>query len=240
MFYTRYLFKIKRLSFSPPGKVDEEFYTDIKQRLTGDAGLKFESEVLFWPTYKKIFIVFLMFLASALFLFLLFHFGVKQNTFLFALPILILFITVQPTVYFILLMINYYLYLRNERRYQSGFKNAVIHSKDFTSFTTAFYRDRYAETAVVQTYLFENDIDPVKQFVENNGLNLEIAIYKLSSMPHDFIILSAHEDIDRFIERQDGCKEIKKGEKLRWVLKYQVDMPCIYGNKKLKKSIALP
>ena len=60
LFYTRYFFKHKRPRFIPPGKIDESFYKEIKERLFKDSELKFESEIGFWKSYKYIFFVFII------------------------------------------------------------------------------------------------------------------------------------------------------------------------------------
>jgi hypothetical protein len=196
--------------------------------------------VSFWESYRSIFIVFLVFVVSVATLTLLFLTGADQSNFLYGISLFIIIIGIQPSIYFIILLIYYFKYLVQEGRYESEFKKAVVNSQDYVSFMDTFYTGQYSDKVPVKVYLFENDIKPVKDFVESSKLELSIAIYKLSKMPHDFVLLSDNEDIIRFVEIQEGCVELNKNEKIRWIIKYGVEIPCIYGNKKLKKLIDLP
>jgi hypothetical protein len=237
MFYTRYLFRIKRLQFTPPGVVDAEFYQDIKDRLVSEPTFKFESEVIFWQTYKYILIVFMTFIVAISLASLFYYFKVRDLPYLYGILAFVIILLARPSIYFVFLMVNYFKYVKDEKRFHIHFKKAVAQSPDFEIFLHTFYLGEYAPKSTIKEYLFENDIKPIKEFSDSKGLAMDIAIYKFSNAPPSFVILSVHEEINKFIESSAGSKELKKGDKIRWVVKYQVELPCIFGNKSLKKLI---
>ncbi|HSZ35177.1 MAG TPA: hypothetical protein VK772_17810 [Puia sp.] len=234
MFYTRYLFKLKRPEFEPPGKIDEDFYLDIRNRLINDPRFTFQSDFNFWYYYKYIFIVFILFIFSILFLLLSYFLDAKFSVYLMVIPYLFFLLGIQPSVYFIIAMIYYVRYLMKERQYQQVFKKAIAGSSSFENFSETFYTGVYSEPLTVQEYLFENEIIELKGFVEDKGLVSHIAVYRFN-VPPAFVVLSSNEEINRFIESGNGFTKLKKSDKLRWTIKYQTGIPCIYGNKGLKK-----
>jgi hypothetical protein len=234
MFYTRYLFKLKRPEFIPPEKIDEDFYIDIRRRLAEDPKFKFQSDFNFWYYYRNILIAVIIFISSIVFLLLLFYFHAALNPLLVVIPYLFILLGLQPTISFIITMVYYTKYLIHERRYHKDFKKAISDSTRFENFIESFYRGSYSERPKVSEYLFEDDILPIKDYVDAKGLVSDIAVYKFS-VPPVFVILSSNEEINKFIESRDGFRKLRKGDKIRWTIKYQAGTPCIYGNKGLKK-----
>ena len=234
MFYTRYLFKLKRPEFEPPGRIDEDFYIDIRNRLADNPRFTFQSEYNFWYYYNYIFIVFVLFIFSTIFLLLSFFLDAKFSIYVLFLPYLFFLLGLQPSVYFIIAMVYYKRCLMKEGQYHKAFKNAVANSTGFENFSESFYAGAYSEPLVVHEYLFENEINELKGFVEDKGLLSQIAVYRFNKPPA-FVVLSSNEEINRFIESSDGCTKLRKGDKIRWTIKYQTEIPCIYGNKGLKK-----
>ena len=121
-----------------------------------------------------------------------------------------------------------------ERQYHSVFKKAITDSTSFEDFSETFYTGAYSEPLTVQEYLFENEIIELKGFVEDKGLVSHVAVYRFN-VPPVFVVLSSNEEINRFIESSNGFTKLKKGDKLRWTIKYQAGISCLYGNKGLKK-----
>jgi hypothetical protein len=234
MFYTRYLFKLKRPKFNPPGKIDEDFYIDIKKRLAEDPKFKFKSDFNFWYYYKYIFIVFVIFIFSIALLTILYLFDANVNMFIFGIPYFFILLGFQPSIYFCIAMVYYLRCLINERHYHKVFKNAIGTSTSFENFSESFYTGAYSEKPKVNEYLFEDDIAELKEFVEGKGLDSNIAIYRFN-VPPVFVILSTNEEINFFIESKEGFNKLRTGDKIRWTIKYQVGIPCVYGNKGLKK-----
>lgn len=65
-FYTRYFFKHKCPQFVPAGQIDEEFYTEIKDRLKKEPNFTFKLEIIFgrpinsfyrFPFFLSLFVV---------------------------------------------------------------------------------------------------------------------------------------------------------------------------------------
>jgi hypothetical protein len=234
MFYTKYLFKLKRPEFDPPGKIDEDFYFNIRSRLIDDPKFKFQSDLNFWYYYKYIFIVFVLFISSIIFLLLSYFLDAKFSIFLYVIPYFFVLLGFQPSIYFIIAMVYYVRCLIKEGQYHKAFKKAVADSTSFENFSESFYTGAYSEPLIVNEYLFENEIIELKRFVEDKGLVSHIAVYRFN-VPPAFVILSSNEEINRFIESSNGFNKLRKGDKIRWTIKYQAGIPCIYGNKGLKK-----
>lgn len=231
------LFRHKPLKFTPPEKVDGQFYLDVKNQLAQSPDFKFESEVNFWHMYKFIFLASLLFLCSVVLVTTLFLFNIKvvELPLVFGISFIIIMVGIRPFIYFTILFIHYFKFIRDERKFHTAFKKAVADSSDFEEFSNAFYVGSFAPIPSINEYVLENDIGLLKDFVESKGMSSNIAVYKFSNTPPAFVVLSSNEEINRFIERIDGCKDLKRGDKMRWVVKYQSQIPCLYGNKGLRK-----
>ena len=229
-------YKYKPLKFIPPEKVDEKFYLDVRDRLVESPDFKFESEVNFWHSYKFMFLAYLLFVCCVLLVTTLFLFHAKFHEFplLYGLPLFIIVLGIRPCMYFTVLFVHCFRFKRDERKFHVAFTKAVADSIDFDGFSNAFYVGSFVPTSINE-YVLENDIGPLKDFVESKGMSSNIAVYKFSHIPPSFVILSSNEDINRFIERMDACRDIKRGDKMRWIVKYQNQIPCVYGNKGLRK-----
>ena len=138
LFYTKYFFKHTRPVFTAPGKIDEEFYNDVKSRLNENPNLKFEPESNFWMSYRIIFFVFLTFIICLSILLLFFK---ADSHFIFVIPVFLVIGLFQPSVYFLILLAYHLIYLYDERRYHNVFKKAVIDSPDFDTFSRTFYTE---------------------------------------------------------------------------------------------------
>ena len=239
MFFISNLFyKYKPLKFIPPEKVDENFYLDVRNRLVESPDLKFESEVNFWHTYKFIFLAYLLFLCSIIFMLTLFLFHIRPQEFfsLYAIPLFIVLLGIRPCMYFTVLFVNYFRFRRDEKKFHQTFIKAAADSVDFEVFSNAFYVGSFVPISINE-YVLENDFQTLKDFVEGKSLSSHIAVYKFSNSPAAFVILSSNEEINRFIERIDGCKALKRGDKMRWIVKYQSQIPYVFGNKELRKQM---
>jgi hypothetical protein len=239
MFYTKAFFKFKALRFTPPGRIDEDFYANTKERLVKNPNLKFESDFNFWQAYRGIFIVFVLFTLSVICSVVFFFTEAIPDYWVRGIPLFLVIIFFQPTIYFFILMIYYYRYWVSENRFHTDFRKAVIGSKDFNEFTDNFYTGKYAEPAKLKEYQFEGDIHLIKNFVKDRDLSLHMAIYKYSRPPFKFIILSTSGEVNEFIENQDGAGSLKMDNPIRRVIKYQTEIPCMFGNKRLKDLMEL-
>jgi len=99
-FFTKALFKHTAPRYSLPGRIDAEFYLESKKLLSENKNFKFRSDLNFWNSYRYIFMVFLIFIVSALLLCLFFAFSIKQPSLIFGILIFILILTAQPAIYF--------------------------------------------------------------------------------------------------------------------------------------------
>ncbi|HEV8506553.1 MAG TPA: hypothetical protein VGQ53_14175 [Chitinophagaceae bacterium] len=238
MFYTR-LFKLTRPKFIPPDKIDEDFYNEIKDRLKTEPDFAFESDIRFWETYKYITIVFIVFLISLSTLFVLSGPGEDKYPFFYGPAVFLVIILFFPVRYFIVLMVYLAIYFKNERKFHAHFKRVLAGSDNFPNFIDNFYNGKYAEQLPLNEYFYENDIGPIKGYVDDRNIVSDIAIYRYARSPDRFIILSQNEEISAFIEERAGWLAIDRKDKARWTIKYSVDIPCIYGNKKLQSRMEL-
>lgn len=234
MFYTKAFFKFKALRFTPPGRIDQDFYTDMKRRLVEDPNLKFGSDFNFWQAYRGIFIVFLLFSLSSTCLSIFFLAKAVPDFWVQGILLFLVVIFFQPAIYFIILLVYYIRYRVNENRFHADFRKAVTGSKDFNEFMMGFYTGKYAELAKLKEYQFQGDISIIKNFVRERELTVQIAFYRYSKPPFKFIFLSTSEEFNEFIESQPGSSGLKPDNPLRWVIKNQTEIPCMYGNKRLK------
>jgi hypothetical protein len=106
--YTKALFKHTAPRYSIPGKIDAEFYLESKKLLSENRNFKFRSELNFWKSYRYIFMVFLVFIFSALLLIMFLAFSTKQTSMILGILIFILILTAQPVIYFCILMSYYF------------------------------------------------------------------------------------------------------------------------------------
>ncbi len=136
-------------------------------------------------------------------------------------------------------MVYLAIYYRNERNFHNHFKSVIAGSDNFENFTDKFYSGKFAEPLVLNEYFYENVIGPIKAYIDNGNIVSDIAIYRYARSPDRFIILSQNEEINAFIEKGTGWTPIDRKDKIRWTIKYQVEIPCLYGNKKLKSQMEL-
>src|SRR5258708_11196712 len=144
-FYTKAFFKHTAPRFSLPGRIDAEFYLESKKLLSENRNFKFKSDLNFWKSYRYIFMVFLVFVVSALLLSMFFAFSIKQPSLILGILIFILILTAQPAIYFCILMSYYFKYRNRENKFHNDFKIAVLKSGDFQDFSNAFYKGEYAD-----------------------------------------------------------------------------------------------
>ena len=224
------------MRFDLPGKIDEAFYNDIKNRLAANPNFKFESDVKLWELYKVLFIVFLLSIA-ALFLLAGLIFTRNTNPILAFLSVLVAFIGVRPSIYFGLLLFHFLKYRRDEKRFHTDIKQAIASSQDFHQFTNGFNRGRYSETTLLNVYHLTQPLESIKDFVEGRGLAGYMCIYK-HAKGEDYLVLSNSVEVIRFIESQRGVDRLAPNDYKLQVLKQQDFYPFVYGNKRLKHLIA--
>jgi hypothetical protein len=235
MFYPRGFFKHRALRFDLPGKIDEPFYKEIKERLAVDPRFKFDSDVKLWDLYKGLFILFLLTIIACVVLAVLI-FTHNTNAVLVVVSVLVAFIGIRPSIYFGLLLFHFLKYQRDEKRFYSDFKKAIASSEHFPQFIDEFYRGRYSETTQLTVYHLTRPLGPIKDFVESCGLAGYMCIYK-HAKGDDYLVLSNSVEVIRFIERQQGVDRLSSNDQVLQVVKQQDFYPFVYGNKRLKHLI---
>jgi hypothetical protein len=232
MIYTRGFFKHKALRFDLPGKIDKTFFLDIKKRISDDPHFKFKSEVNLWNLYKGLFIVFLFTIISCIIIFIIILLG-QRNLVLIFISILIAAIGIRPSLYFCVLLFHFLKYRRTEKKFHADFKKAIAQSDYYLDFVDRFYVGHYSETTLINVYHFARSIELIKEFVWSKNLAFYVCIYK-HSKGENYIVMSNSVEIIRYIEGQDSIHLMSPDDKVLQILKYQVEFPFVYGNKKLK------
>ena len=235
MIFTRGLFKHKALRFDLPGKIDEPFYLDIKNRIAADPRFHFETEVHLWKLYKGLLILSLI---TGLAIVLLFVFIVVnlRNPVWLVIPLVVAVIGIRPSIYFGMLLFHFLKYRREEKRFHTDFSRAIAQSDNFEDFTDRFYSGRYSETSVLKAYYLSLAFGPVKDFAEDRTLAANLCIYKRAK-GDNYIVLSNSVELISFIDRQEGILLVEPNDPVMKVIKEQVVYPYVYGNKRLKYLI---
>ncbi len=228
-FYSKAFFKHTAPRYVLPDRIDAEFYQESKKLLSENRNFKFKSELNFWKSYRYIFMVFLVFIGSAILLSFFFSLSIKQSSLIFGILIFILILTIQPVIFFCILMSYYLKYRIQENKFHSDFKAAVLKSGDFQDFSNTFYTGKYLEKLPLREYIYDGDINIIKEFVGNKGLISDIAIYKYAKGDH-YVILSNNDDLIHFIESQGTVSDLKNDAGLRWSVKTGIAIPLDFGN----------
>ena len=233
-FYTKAFFKHTAPRYVLPCKIDNQFYEETKILLSENRDFKFTSDLNFWKSYRYIFLVFLVFIGSSILLTILFLLSHKQSVLIFGILIFIIILTLQPAFYFCILMSYYLKYRVQENKFHSDFKVAVLKSQDFQDFSDAFYIGKYIEQVPLREFIYDRDVNIIKEFVQQHGLISDIAIYKYAKGDH-FVILSNNQDLVQFIEGQGNSADLKNDRELRWAIKSGTAIPLDFGNRRLKR-----
>jgi hypothetical protein len=235
MIFTRGLFKHKALRFDLPGKIDEAFYLDIKNRIAEDPRFQFESEVHLWKLYKGLLILSLITVLAILLLFASVLLNLLNPVWLF-ICLAVGIIGLRPSIYFCMLLFHFLKYRRDEKRFHTVFSRAVAQSDNFADFTDRFYSGSYLETTVLKAYFFTLPFEPVKDFAEGRGLAANLCIYKRAK-GDNYIVLSNSVELISFIDRQEGVFLVASDDHIMKVIREQVVYPYVYGNRRLKYLI---
>jgi hypothetical protein len=235
MIFTKGLFRQKALRFDLPGKIDEAFYTDIKNRIAEDPHFNFETEAHVWKLYRVLLIISLV-TCIALILSLISIFLKIYNPVLLVICVVIVFIGMRPSIFFGMLLFRFIKYRRAEKKFHADFRQAIAESDNFTDFTNRFYSGRYSETTGVKAYYLSMPIGPFKDFAEGKRLSANLCIYKRAK-GDNYIMLSNSVELISFIGRQEAIVVIEKNDPVLRVVKEQLEFPFVYGNKRLKYLI---
>lgn len=235
MIFLKGLFKHKALRFDLPGKIDEPFYLDIKNRITHDPGFRFESEVILWKLYRSLLILSLITAFAMILLFVLI-FTNSRNVVLLTICAIIFFIGIRPSVYFGMLLFHFLKYRRDEKRFHADFCQAIAQSVNFTDFTNSFYKGRYSETTILKAYFLTLSMDPFRVLAESKGLTSNLCIYKYAK-GDNYIVLSNSVDLIYFINGHEGILPVESHDPVLKIVKEQLEFPYVYGNMRLKYLI---
>ena len=235
MIFTKGLFKQKALRFDLPGKIDEPFYLDIKNRIAADPGFRFETEVHLWKLYGGLLFLSLITLIAIILLFGLVVANLQNPVWLF-ICFAITVVGMRPSVYFGMLLFHFLKYRRNEKRFHADFSRVIAQSENFTDFTSRFYSGRYSETTMLRTYFITVRMEPFRDFAEDKGLISNLCIYKRGK-GDNYILLSNSVELISFIDRQEGIFPVASDDPVMKVMKEQVEFPFVSGNKRLKYLI---
>jgi hypothetical protein len=235
MIFTRGLFKHKALRFDLPGKIDEPFYLDIKDRMAKDPRFRFETEVDLWKLYRGLIILSLTTLLAVLLLFVFIIFNFISPVWIY-ICFAIIVVGSRPTIYFGMLLFHFLKYRRDEKRFHTSICQAIGRSDNFAEFTDRFYSGDYLETTAIKAYYLSQPFEAVKDFAEDRGLAANLCIYKRAK-GDNYILLSNSLEIISFIDRQEGIVLVASDDHLMKVIKEQVVYPYVYGNKRLKYLI---
>ena len=237
MFYNRTFAKnYKPLRFDLPGKVDEEFYQDIKNRQAHDTEVQFSSEVSLWKLYRVPVIIILVFLSSLVYSIIFFLIQYPGINKLFYIPLFFMVLGIRPAIASFFLIWHFLKYKKAEKKFHKDFNQSVARSNSFSDFESQFYSGQYRETMVLNGYLLQAPFQPIKNFAESNNLEKHLTIYKFSK-GDNYILLSNSVELTTFIERQTNIAPIPKNDKILQIIKQQFEFPYVYGNKKLKHLI---
>jgi hypothetical protein len=234
LFYKKAFSKHRVPRFIAPGRIDIEFYEESKKLLSENSGFKFRSELDYWKRFRIIFIVFVVFVACAILLTTLLIESQEKYSLLLGILFFIMILTIRPVVYFLILMSYYLVYRMKEKKFHKDFKSAVIKSRDFDDFTNTFYVEKYAERTQLREYIYDKNIDSIKEFAQKRELISHVAIYKYAKGDH-YVVLTNHEDLVQFIEYQGSVADLNEEAALRWSIKTGTVIPFDFGNKRLKK-----
>jgi hypothetical protein len=235
MIFTRGLFKHKMLRFDLPGKIDEPFYLDIKDRMAKDPRFHFDTEVDLWKLYRGLVILSLITGFAIVLLFVFIILNLRNPVWLF-IPFVVAVIGTRPTIYFGMLLFHFLKYRRDEKRFHTSISQAIGRSDNFAEFTDRFYSGDYLETTVIKAYYLMLPFESVRDFAEDRGLAANLCIYKRAK-GDNYIVLSNSLEIISFIDRQEGIVLVASDDHIMKVIKEQVDYPYVYGNKRLKYLI---
>ena len=235
MIFTKGLFKHRALRFDLPGKIDEPFYLDIKNRIADDPGFRFETDVHLWKLHKGLLILSLITGFAIVLLFVLVILNLQNPVWLFIF-FAITVIGTRPSVYFGMLLFHYLKYRRNEKRFHTDFSRAIAKSDNFADFTTSFYSGRYSETTMLKAYFLSMSMEPFRDFAQGKGLTSNLCIYKRGK-GDNYIVLSNSVELIRFIDECEGIIPVEPHDPVMMILKVQVEFPYVYGNKRLKYLI---
>ena len=235
MIFTRGLFKHKALRFDLPGKIDEPFYLDIKDRIAKDPQFNFETEVDLWKLYKGLLILSLITVLAILLLFVSVLLNLLNPVWLF-ICLAVGIIGMRPSIYFCMLLFHFLKYRRDEKRFHANIRRAIAQSDNFADFADRFYSGGYSETAILRAYYFTQSFDAVKDFADGKGLTANLCIYKRAK-GDNYIVLSNSAELITFIDRQEGVILVASNDLVMKVIKEQVVYPYVYGNKRLKYLI---
>jgi hypothetical protein len=235
MIFTRGLFKHRALRFDLPGKIDEPFYLDIKNRIAENPGFRFETEVNLWKLYSGLLILSLI---TCLAIFLLFVLVVVnlRNPVLLIICLLIAVIGIRPSIYFGMLLFHFLKYRRDEKRFHCDFSRTISQSDNFADFTNRFYSGRYSETTTLKAYFLTMTLEPFRNLAEGKGLTSNLCIYK-HGKGDNYIVLSNSVELIYFIDGHEGILPVESHDPVLKIVKEQVEFPYVYGNKRLKYLI---
>ena len=97
-----------------------------------------------------------------------------------------------------------------------------------------FTRANMLNPPPVKEYIYDRNVEVIKEFVQNQGLISNIAIYKYAKGDH-YVILSNNRDIIQLIESKGDISDLKNDARLRWSIKTGAVIPLDFGNKRLKR-----
>jgi hypothetical protein len=235
MIFTRGLFKHKALRFDLPGKIDEPFYLDIKNRIAEDPRFHFETEIHLWKLYKGLLILSLITVLAIVLLIVIIVANLLNPVWI-GISILVVFIGVRPSIYFGMLLFHFLKYRREEKRFHTDFSRAIAQSDNFEDFIGRFYSGRYSETSELKAYYLSLAFGPVKDFAADRRLVANLCIYKRAK-GDNYIVLTNSVELTSFIGRQEGILLVEPNDPVMKVIKEQVVYPYVYGNKRLKYLI---
>jgi hypothetical protein len=119
MIFAKGLFRQKALRFDLPGKIDEAFYSDIKNRITAEPQFKFETEAHLWKLYRVLLIISLATCISLILLAILIILKINIPVWLVG-CLAIVFLGMRPSIYFGMMFFHFIKYRREEKKVHTG------------------------------------------------------------------------------------------------------------------------